>query len=63
MPDPVGAWIRVWLPAAIASQPSRWASVGATNVDSNQARVAGAKKSGRVIGGSSVAEGQRTGRV
>ena len=38
-PEPVGAWISVWPPAAIAGQPSAWAGVGPANVRSNQERV------------------------
>ena len=43
LPDPVGARIRVWSPAAIAGQPLAWASVGAPNVVSNHSRTAGEK--------------------
>ena len=41
LPDPVGARIRVWSPAAIAGQPLAWASVGAPKVVSNHSRTAG----------------------
>ncbi len=43
MPLPVGASSRVDSPCTRAAQPSRWASVGAGNDRSNQARV-GARK-------------------
>ena len=39
LPLPVGAWMSVWWPAAIATQPSAWACVGPSNVASNQART------------------------
>src|SRR5579875_1671895 len=45
LPDPVGARIRVWRPAAMAGQPSRWAGVGPLKVLSNQPWVAGEKRS------------------
>jgi hypothetical protein len=41
LPLPVGAWMRVCRPRAIAAQPSTWACVGAANELSNQARTAG----------------------
>src|SRR6186997_2688108 len=43
LPDPVGAWIRTWPPAAIAGHPRLWGGVGASKVPSNHARVAGEK--------------------
>ena len=43
LPEPVGAWIRTCAPDAIAGQPSGCGGVGASNVRSNQARVAGEK--------------------
>src|SRR6478752_5067199 len=43
LPEPVGARISVWSPAAIAGQPLVWASVGAPNVVSNHSRTAGEK--------------------
>ena len=43
LPDPVGARIRVWSPAAMAGQPLAWASVGAPNVVSNHSRTEGEK--------------------
>ena len=48
LPEPVGAWISVFDPDEIDSQPWTWASVGAENEDSNQARVAGMKRSGSI---------------
>src|ERR1017187_4192725 len=42
LPEPVGAAISVFLPAAISGQPSVWAGVGPSgNRRSNQARTAG----------------------
>ena len=41
LPDPVGAWMSVWAPEAIAGHPSSWAWVGPANEASNQAFVAG----------------------
>src|SRR6516225_4154317 len=42
LPDPVGAAIRVWRPAAISSHPAACGSVGpAGKRPSNQARTAG----------------------
>src|SRR5215212_8047715 len=43
LPDPVGAWIRTWPPAAIAGQPRSCGGVGASKVRSNHPRVAGKK--------------------
>src|SRR5215212_3344322 len=43
LPDPVGAWIRTWPPAAIAGQPRSCGGVGASKVRSNHPRVAGEK--------------------
>ena len=40
MPEPVGAWMSVCSPDAITGQPFVCAGVGASNVRSNQARVA-----------------------
>ena len=37
LPEPVGARISVWSPAAMAGQPWLWAGVGAGKLDSNQA--------------------------
>ena len=42
-PEPVGAWISVCLPLAIAGQPSCCAGVGARKAFSNHARVSGEK--------------------
>ena len=42
-PEPVGAWIRTWPPAAIAGQPCSCAGVGAAKFRSNQARVSALK--------------------
>ncbi len=39
LPDPVGARIRVFSPAAMAGQPNSWAGVGAGNEVENQART------------------------
>src|SRR5919198_6082164 len=38
-PEPVGAWISVCSPEAIAGQPSFCAGVGSAKAPSNQARV------------------------
>src|SRR5690242_1499389 len=43
LPEPVGARMSVWSPAAMAGQPLAWASVGAPNVVSNHSRTAGEK--------------------
>ena len=40
-PEPVGAWMSVCLPDAIAGQPRSWAGVGASKVCSNQRRTVG----------------------
>src|SRR3954452_5233991 len=45
LPDPVGARISVWSPAAIAGQPCACAGVGSGNELSNQARTAGENRS------------------
>ena len=50
LPLPVGAWISVWWPLAIAAQPSAWACVGAANELSNQARTAGENGRQRIAG-------------
>ena len=42
MPDPVGAKISVFWPAAMAGQPWAWAAVGARKLDSNQAATGAA---------------------
>ena len=42
-PEPVGAWISVCSPVAIAGQPSTCAGVGSENVRSNHVRVSGLK--------------------
>ena len=39
LPLPVGAWISVWWPAAMAAQPRAWASVGASKLASNHSRT------------------------
>ena len=44
-PEPVGARINEWSPAAIAFHPSRWARVGASKEVPNQSRTAGEKTS------------------
>src|SRR5882672_4757944 len=59
LPLPVGAWMSVWWPPAIAAQPSAWAFVGPSNVASNQART-GALNS---ASGSGLAVGTRGGAV
>ncbi len=41
LPDPVGAWIRVWCPLAMAFHPDSCAAVGAGKDARNQAVVAG----------------------
>src|SRR5262245_25440921 len=41
LPDPVGARMSVWSPAAIAGHPSDWAAVGAGKLVENQAWTAG----------------------
>ena len=41
LPLPVGAWISVCRPAAMAAQPRAWASVGASKLVANHARTAG----------------------
>jgi hypothetical protein len=41
LPLPVGAWMSVCSPRAMAAQPSAWACVGASKLASNQARTAG----------------------
>lgn len=43
LPLPVGAWMSVCRPAAIAAQPPTWAGVGRSNADPNHERTAGAK--------------------
>src|SRR5699024_7028463 len=45
LPEPVGAWISVCLPLAIAGQPRRCAGVAWPNAFSNQPLVAGEKTS------------------
>ena len=50
LPDPVGARISVWSPAAMAGQPCSWASVGAGNELVNQARTGSLKRSREAIG-------------
>src|SRR4051812_11648512 len=45
LPDPVGARISVWSPAAIGGQPWSWASVGAAKLDSNHARTGAENRS------------------
>ena len=45
LPDPVGARISVWSPAAIAGQPRPWASVGVPKVVVNHSRTAGENRS------------------
>src|SRR3990172_10265855 len=51
LPDPVGAWMSVWAPVAIASHPRSCAAVGAANDVSNHDRVAGVKRSRADMGG------------
>src|SRR5215471_8069549 len=41
LPEPVGARMSVWSPAAIAGHPSDWAAVGAGKLVENQAWTAG----------------------
>ena len=41
LPEPVGAAIRTWRPAAICGHAACCAAVGAAKVRSNQARTAG----------------------
>ena len=43
LPLPVGAWMSVCSPRAIAAQPSAWACVGASKLASNHSRTAGEK--------------------
>ena len=43
LPLPVGAWIRVWRPAAMLAQPSTWAGVGAAKAERNHSATAGPK--------------------
>jgi hypothetical protein len=45
LPEPVGARIRVWSPAAMAGQPRAWASVGAGNEVENHSLTGGLKES------------------
>jgi hypothetical protein len=45
LPEPVGARIRVWSPAAMAGQPRAWASVGAGNDVVNHVRTGSLKPS------------------
>src|SRR3954447_20607835 len=49
LPDPVGAWTRVWTPAAMTGQPFSWAGVGPSNVRSNHALVLRLKTSSAAI--------------
>jgi glucose-6-phosphate isomerase len=49
LPDPVGARISVWSPAAMAGQPFSWALVGAGNEDENQARTGSEKRSSELM--------------
>ena len=44
LPDPVGARISVWSPAAMAGQPCAWAAVGAGNEVANHARTGALKR-------------------
>src|SRR5438477_5402028 len=44
LPLAVGAGRRVWWPALMASQPSRWAWVGSANASANQVRVGSEKR-------------------
>jgi len=49
LPEPVGARISVWRPAAIGGHPSRWALVGSANERRNQAATGAVKvRSGSV---------------
>src|ERR1035437_688119 len=43
LPLPVGAWIRVWRPAAMLAQPSACDGVGAAKAERNHAATAGLK--------------------
>ena len=43
LPLPVGAWIRVWRPAAMLAQPWAWAGVGAAKAERNHSATAGLK--------------------
>src|SRR5450759_100769 len=65
LPLPVGAWMRVWRPAAIAAQPPDWAGVGRSKTLSNQARTAGENGASAVDVGSVAAVRRRAslGRV
>lgn len=49
LPEPVGARISVWSPAAMAGQPSSWAWVGAGNDEANQARTGSENRSSELI--------------
>ena len=52
LPEPVGARIRVWSPAAIAGQPRSWAGVGSAKARANHSATTGWKSSsaGRAAG-------------
>jgi hypothetical protein len=43
LPEPVGAWMRVCAPEAMAGQPWAWAAVGPANAELNQSLVASEK--------------------
>ena len=49
LPDPVGAKINVWPPAAMAGQPFSWANVGAGNDEANHARTGSENKSSELM--------------
>ncbi len=52
LPDPVGARIRVWSPAAMAGQPWAWASVGAPKAVRNHSRTGALNGASEVEGSS-----------
>src|SRR3954447_9318710 len=62
LPLPVGAWIRVWRPAAIAAQPPTWAGVGVSKALSNQART-GSENGSRADAGPIGEDPDRSGRA
>src|SRR4051812_1579135 len=56
-PDPVGAWISVCSPEAIAGHPASWAGVGAANARSNHSLVTGEKRSSALTPSSLIPSG------
>ena len=45
MPEPVGAWMRVWPPPAMAGHPCSWAGVVAAKVERNHSATGGENRS------------------